>query len=275
MQQLINFFIRKRHFLLFCLLLALSLYFTFQSRQYHSGKYLSAANGISGSLYNLTSGISDYFNLKEENEVLLNENSRLRANLLLLDSLRPGQPLESQSMRYVDNYIPAQVINNNYSNTKNYLTLKGGERQGVQAGMGVVGPNGIIGIIDKTASGYSTVLSILNTNSSINAKLAKSDHFGTLQWDTRDPNRVQLVDVPRLAPLKEGDSIVTGGRSTIFPGGLPIGAIAGFELDQSGNYYTVQVALFNDMTSLSSAYVIRLPDAEEIKELEATIPNEE
>lgn len=274
MQQLINFFIRKRHFLLFCLLVLLGLYFTFQSRSYHSGKYLSAANGLSGTLLSWTSGIGEYFDLKEQNELLQQENSQLREAVGNVDSVYRRQAMRSSLFADVD-YIPAKVIDNNYSRTKNYLTLKGGERDGIQSGMGVVSPNGILGIVDKTSQGYATVLSVLNTQSSINAKLTKSNHFGTLQWDTRDPNVVQLIDVQRLAPLAIGDSIVTGGRSTIFPAGIPIGSIASYELDQSGNYYIVQIRLFNDMTSLGPAYVIRIADAAEIQELEASIPDEE
>ncbi|NQX77208.1 rod shape-determining protein MreC [Gilvibacter sp.] len=274
MQQLINFFIRKRHFLLFCVLVLLGLFFTFQSRSYHSGKYLSAANGISGTLFSWTSGISDYLNLKTQNELLQIENSQLREAVGNVNSIFQSQASQSTLWGGVD-YIPARVINNNYSRTKNYLTIKGGEKLGIQTSMGVVSPNGILGITDKTSSGYATVLSILNTQSSINAKLTKSNHFGTLQWDTRDPNIVQLVDVQRLAPLAIGDSIVTGGRSTIFPAGIPIGAIESYELDQSGNYYVVQIKLFNDMTNLGPAYVIKMPDAAEIQELEETIPDEE
>lgn len=274
MQQLINFFIKKRHFLLFCALFGLGLFFTFQSRSYHSGKYLSTANGISGSLYELTSGVSDYFKLKEQNEQLLLENSILRQLAANVDSVQVRRD-SSGVFQPFHKYTAVRVINNNYSRTKNYLTINGGEQDGIQAGMGVVSPQGILGIIDKTSNGYATVLSILNTQSSINAKLTKSNHFGTLKWDTEDPNRVQLLDVQRLAPLKEGDSIITGGRSTIFPEGIPIGTIESFELDQSGNYYTVQIRLFNDMTNLGPAYVIRIADAPEIQQLEDSIPDEE
>jgi rod shape-determining protein MreC len=67
------------------------------------------------------------------------------------------------------------------------------------------------------------VISILNSNSQINAQLKKTFHFGSLVWDGKDPNIVQLIDVPRQAPVQIGDTIVTGGRSLIFPQGLPIG----------------------------------------------------
>ena len=164
--------------------------------------------------------------------------------------------------------VHAKVINNTYGKSKNNLTIKGGSKQGIVSEMGVITSNGIVGIVQNVSKNYATVISILNTNSKINAKFLKSDHFGTLEWDTKQPNIVQLVDVPRLAPVSVGDTIVTGGRSTIFPEGIKIGKVSSFDKDTSGNYFIVQITLFNDMTSLRHVYVIENTHKEEIITLE-------
>ncbi len=269
MQQLFNFFIRNKHFLLFCLLMLLSLTLTFQSRSYHSGKYVSAANFVSGGLYNWSSGISDYLSLKDENEILTNENAKLRekANATSKEFLE-WRAKNSTVAQIQYTYRPAKVIHNSYTKSKNNLTIKGGTSLGITPEMGVITSNGIVGIVQNVTSNYSTVISILNTNSKINAKFLKSDHFGTLEWDTREPNVVQLVDVPRLAPVAVGDTIVTGGRSTIFPEGIGIGKVTSFYMDTSGNYFVVQVLLFNDMTSLGHVYIIENIHKKEIINLE-------
>ena len=93
------------------------------------------------------------------------------------------------------------------------------------------------------------------------------DHFGTLSWNGVSPQIVQLVDIPKQAPIKVGDSVITGGLSTIFPKGIPIGYVTSFALDQTENYYNVEVSLFNDMTSIGHVYVIRNRDAAEISKL--------
>lgn len=276
MQQLLNFFIRNKHFLLFCFLLFISLLLTFESRSFHSGKYVSAANSVSGKLYTWSSGISDYFSLKDNNAVLTQENTQLRQQLLTLNPDYPEFTTQSRQEQWSQyNIIPAKVIHNSYTKSKNHLTLKGGSSNGIAPEMGVITSKGIVGIAQNVSANYTTVISILNSNSKINAKFLKSDHFGTLQWDTKEPNTVQLVDVPRLAPVAVGDTIVTGGRSTIFPEGIEIGQVASFNMDQSGNYFIVQVALFNDMTSLSHVYVIENTHKEEILELEALSEDEE
>ena len=64
---------------------------------------------------------------------------------------------------------------------------------------------------------------------------------------------------------------MTGGQSTIFPKGIPIGTIESYTLDSSGDTYTIQVKLFNDMTNISHVYLIENLDSEEIKLLENPI----
>jgi rod shape-determining protein MreC len=44
----------------------------------------------------------------------------------------------------------------------------------------------------------------------INAKIKKSNHFGSLIWNGKSTGFVQLIDVPRLASVRKGDTIVTG-----------------------------------------------------------------
>ena len=80
----------------------------------------------------------------------------------------------------------------------------------------------------------------------------------------------QLIDISKFAPIKTGDTIITGGQSTIFPKGIPIGTIDNFALDISGDTYTINVKLFNDMTNLGHVYVITNLDRDEIKSLQSS-----
>ena len=101
------------------------------------------------------------------------------------------------------------------------------------------------------------------------------NHFGTITWDGKNAGYVQLIDIPKLAKLHKGDSIVTGGESTIFPENIPIGLIDKVYASKSSNFYTISVRLFNDMTNIGSIYLIENVNLEEIKKLEeATLNNE-
>jgi rod shape-determining protein MreC len=111
----------------------------------------------------------------------------------------------------------------------------------------------------------------LNTKSRINAQLEASNHIGSLIWNTKSPEFVQLTDISKFAPVNIGDTIVTGGQSTIFPKGIPIGTVDSFSLDISGDTYSINVKLFNDMADIGHVYVITNTDSDEIKSLQLPI----
>ncbi len=129
---------------------------------------------------------------------------------------------------------------------------------------------GILGIVEKSSRSFASVQSVLNSKSNINAKIQHTDYFGSLTWDQRDFRVVQLEDIPRLdpAPMKIGDTIVTGAMSSIFPENIPIGTIVGVDLNQAESSYRIDVRLFNDMTSLGQVYIIRNRNRREILDLE-------
>lgn len=282
MQQIINFLIRNKNFLLFVFLFSVSLVFTIQSHSYHKSKFINSANFLSGGVYESVSNLQGYFNLKTYNKQLLEENARLRENqqkivasqsidsLYQISFFNPEDTLQAQFA-----YRPAKVINNSYSKTDNIITLKAGRRDSIFPEMGVITSQGIVGFIEKTSTRYSTVLSMLNTNFKTNAKLRATDHAGTLEWDGQDPNIMKVTDMQEQAPIKIGDTIETSGKSAIFPKGIPIGIIESFDLDTSKNFYTLSIRLFNDMTNLGHVYIIENRDREEIKTLENQTLNEE
>jgi rod shape-determining protein MreC len=270
MQQIIFFFIRNKNFLLFAILFIVSVFFTIQTHTFHSTKYISSANVVTGSIYSVRTDVTHYFGLEKENERLAQENMRLRKQL---ETLRENSSIPAADSALVPSkfiFRGAQVINNTYSRSKNYLTLDKGEMDGISIDMGVLASNGIVGIVNNTSARYATVQSILNTESQINVKLKKSNHFGSLVWNTKDPNLAQLVDVNRLAPVQFGDTIVTGGKSTIFPEGILVGTVMKYELGENDSY-NIDVKLFNDMTSLDHVYVIENLDVNEIRSLEKEV----
>ena len=272
MQQIINFVIRNKTSLLFLLLFGISLALTIQSHSYHKSKFINSANFITGGIYEKANGISTYFNLRTQNDILIEENNRLRSQIFNNGDSVTKSIIDSTSYTGRYKLRTARIINNNYASSKNYLTINKGEKDSIREDLGVMTSRGIVGIIDNTSNGYGRVLSILNTKSSINAQLlGTSDHFGSLKWDGKLASIVQLTDISKFAPVREGDTIVTGGKSSIFPKGIPIGTIDGYDLDISGDTYTINVKLFNDMTNLSHVYIIENLDAEEIKRLENPI----
>lgn len=268
MQQIFNFIYKNSNRLLFLLLLGISLFLTIQSHSYHRSKVISSANFLSGGVYERINNVSEYLNLRTQNDALAQENAKLRSLLFDVKDTAAIPKLDSIKGLHPTDIIVSKVIHNSFNAHENYLTLNSGSLQGVKPDMGVINSLGIVGIIDNTSTNYATVVSILNIKSQINAKLKKSDHFGSLGWNGKSTGYVQLTDIPRLAAIRKGDTIVTGGESVIFPENINIGTVDRIYVDNQTNYYTLDVKLFNDMTNLGHVYIIKSKGREEIINLE-------
>ena len=268
MRQILLFLERNKNFLLFVFLFIISVGLTIQSHSYHKNKFVNSSNSFIGNIYSVKSNIAGYFNLKKENNLLIEENARLRSNLETYKILSLKHQIDTNLLSHKYHFFSAKVINNSFSKTKNKLTINKGARDSIKFDMGVITSKGIVGIIDNVSNKYATTQSILNTKSQINAKLKNSKHFGSLVWNTEDPNKVQLIDIPRLAPVNIGDTIITGGKSTIFPEGILIGSVTDFEITEDQNSLHINIQLFNDMTNLEHVYIIENLDGTEILTLE-------
>lgn len=271
MRQIINFLIKYKNTLLFLCLLCLSLFFTIQSHTYHKSKFISSANFFTGGIYSWVNNIDEYFNLRKYNNRLVDENRWLRSRLTELSSKKIDTTFtDSTSYENPYQFTTARVIKNQYVKRDNYILINKGSKDGLATDHGVITSRGIVGIVEETSTNYARIISILNTNLSVSVQLQKSEHFGSLIWNGNDPNVAQLEEVPRLAPVVKGDTIITNGRSLIFPKGIPVGVIKDFELDVNKSYYTIDVQLFNDMTNIGYVYVIKNNDQTELKQLEST-----
>lgn len=272
MQQIIYFFQKFKYFLFFLFLEFIALTFIFNNHNFHKSKFINSANSITGKIYVALENFSEYLELKSINEQLSEENTRLK-NLLehtkLFSTKEDSIVINSAKYHQKYTYTQAKIIKNSYSKPFNFLTINSGKSQGTEKEMAVVNSKGIIGITNNALNRYTTVQSILNRNSKINARLKNSNYFGTLGWDGKDYKIVQLFDIPRQASLKIGDTIETDGKSTIFPEGILIGTISKINTRNTVDN-KVDVRLFNDMSNLRYVYIIKNLHKEEIQSLENT-----
>ena len=276
MQQIVSFLIKNKYFLFFMLLEFIAISFTIQSHSFHKSKFVNSANFITGGVYKRINSFKEYSNLKEFNQQLLEENTRLK-NILSQDlkdsTLHNFTVIDTLKYHQKYSYIHAKVFKNEYHKLFNFLMLNKGEKHGVQPDQAVVNSTGIIGITNTVSNKYATVLSILNEKSKINVKLKGSTYFGTLIWDGKNYNILQLADLPYQANITKGDTIITGGKSTIFPEGIPVGVIDNFSKGNN-SYTTINIKLFNDMSAIGPVYIITNFDKQEIEDLEQSITND-
>ncbi|MDA8596032.1 rod shape-determining protein MreC [Flavobacteriaceae bacterium] len=265
MHQIISLLQKYRFFLLFLLLESIGLILTLNYHSYQKTKYINASNAFNASINKRIFNFNNYFKLEKNNQILVEDNFRLMQELLNLKNQKDTIIQDTVHRNF--KLIQTEIILNQYKNLDNFLIINSGSKQGIQVDMGLINDKGVLGIVNNVSNNYASILSILNSNIKINARLKNSNYFGTISWDGKSYNRVQIEDIPRQATVEIGDTIVTGGRSIIFPDGIPIGKISSLE-SRDKTYKSIEIELFNDMASLSNAYIIINNDASEILNLE-------
>jgi rod shape-determining protein MreC len=264
MQQIAYFIEKYKYFLLFLLLEFFAIGLTIQSHSYHKSQFINSTNRITGGLLSSSMSFFEYAILKEDNVRLADENALLRT---LLD-YQETKDIILDTAAVKNKFIPAKIIQNSYTKRNNILTINKGSSDGIYIDMGVVNSTGIIGVINKVSENYATVLSILNSNSKINARLKKNNYFGTLTWNGENYHFSQLLDIQRQANISIGDTIITGGKSILFPEDISIGVIKSFD-STNKNYSNIEVELFMDMSNIGFVYAIQNLDKDEILELQS------
>ena len=288
MQQIIDFIIRKKDVVVYLILLSFSFALILNSNYFQKSKVLLFSNNISNYTTKNLNYFNEYFKLKELNYKLSEENLVLKNQLEKINESSVLDSLTNENFLYKN----AKVISNNLSSFKNRIIVNKGIRDGIKNEMGVVSSDGIVGIIDNTTKRYSSIMSILNIEMKINAKVKRTEHFGTLEWDGFDTRHLTLNDISETAKIKVGDSIITGGMSLIFPEGINIGTVSKIinqnethsntkdsafninikddsiiDLNNRENYLNIEVKLHNDMSNLNNVYIIESFNKKEFQKL--------
>ena len=252
MRSLLDYLVKYSYVFLFILLEILSLVLLFGFNDRQKLAFVTSANSVSGSIYELFSNVDVYFNLRRENTLLVEENARLRS---MLYELTDSQTVDSARNMSRDGVIAARVIDNSVRKDDNYMTVNKGSNDGVGKGMGVYNSTGVIGVTMASGKSYSVVMPILNGNTSISSKIKGTDNFGFLEWSGGDPYTAQLKDVPYHSNVEVGDTVVTTGFSSVFPENITIGTVADVQRLSNGYTLKILVSLAVDMSDLGWVYI--------------------
>jgi rod shape-determining protein MreC len=279
-RNLFAFIRRYSVLMLFLLLEIISFYLLFRYNRFHQAVYMDVANEITGSLQAQYNKVNSFFSLRQENVDLRRRLNELQNQLpqnfqqpdtsarLVTDTVRIDSVLTSR--RYL--YHEAQVVNNSVSQPNNYITLHRGSKQGVEPGMVVVGPNGVVGVVLDVTDNYSTVMSMLNKQSRISARLKNTGEAGRIEWDGDNSRLVQFRDIPKSVKVKVGDTVLTSQYSD-FPPGIMVGVISKIIAEQSTNNYLLQVRPSTDFSRIQNVFVVKNLQREEQLELESRTKN--
>ncbi len=259
MWSLLRFIKRYYHIFLFILLEGISVYFISRNSFRQGSSITSLANNISGTIYNSIDGISSYFYLKNTNADLVKENIRLRQMLStsFVRIINTVHSKEDTVYKQMYSYVDVRVISKTVTKRNNYFMLNKGSSSGIEKDMGIIAPNGVVGVVVKTTENFSLVMSVLHQDSKINVRNERTKTTGTLVWDGHHYAVGQIVDMPSSIAVKKGDTIVTSGFSRNFPEGIPVGRVKSSTKDKGTGFYNINIEFFTDYNKLDYVYAIK------------------
>lgn len=270
MRNLILFLTRNYYLLFFLFLQSISFSLILRNNHFQRSHFLNSSNALSGEVYGIYSGITNYFGLRYQNDLLANENLILRNKIQqLLSSGHVRESIKDTIHRQQYNLVTCRVVNNSTNRAKNFLTLDAGRLQGIEKESAVIGSDGVVGIVWEVSDHFSSVMSVLHENTRIPVSIERFGENSFLVWDGRDENYALLERVPSHLDLKKGDKIITSKWSKIFPAGITVGEVSEFEKIQGNTFYSVIVKLQTDFSRLDHVYVIKNLLKEEQDQLEA------
>ncbi len=146
-----------------------------------------------------------------EARALEQENARLRALLgLIEDNLEP--------------VATGRLIGSSSSSTRRFGYLDAGRRDGVQVGMPVTSPMGLVGRILEAGNSTSRVLLLTDIESIVPVRRATDDVVAFAEGRADGSLRIRLINLG-INPLEIGDIFVTSGAGGLFRPGVAVAMV--------------------------------------------------
>ena len=246
-------FIRKYNaVILFILLEVLCLIMIVQSLPYQNRKMANMSNSISGGFHKTTSNWSDYLHLKSENEALTEHNALLMSRLSC-------DEVEADTAYYDDvfTYIPAHVVNNSIYSFNNYIIIDKGRIDGIEADMGVICADGVVGKVLNVSNHYASVMSLINSYSILSCRFTDNQYVANVVWDNENYRYGLVKDIPSHLIINKGDTLVTSGFSNSFPANVMVGTIEDDEKNNNGMFSTAKLKFSTNFSTLRYVYVVK------------------
>ena len=244
-------------FFLLIIFLVLSLVLLVNNNSYQRASAWNSSNRLIGGSFERVNAIKNYLSLGRTNDSLAFENARLRNDLkssIFSDSIKQQTVTDTLTQQQYT-YIVSKVVNNSIHQSNNYITINRGFKHGIKKGMGVMSAKGIVGIVLNVSEHFSTIQSILHSDTRISASV--NGNIGSLVWGegNYDPRLAILKDIPNHVIVKKGNRVVTSGYS-LFPSGIEIGRVTRTGLKGGDSFLNIEIWLSTDFSNLQYVYVI-------------------
>lgn len=207
----------------------------------------------------------DTTNLLEENAALRKRIAQLEADLRQAEDDRKENEilrdaLELRKQRRELELESAMITERSVTNWTSSLTLNKGTSLGIEVGDCVIDECGnLVGIIDQAGTNWSTVLTLVDTDTSLGAQVFRTKDLGIAQGDfaLMRENRLRMDYLPADCRLLAGDIVETSGLLGNYPSGLVIGSVEEVQVDDSGASSYAILAPEANFDALTEVFVIK------------------
>lgn len=152
-----------------------------------------------------------------EAQATAEENRRLKALLgLAQGDVRP--------------VVVTRLVASTASSTRRFATIAAGSRDGVQVGMPVRTPKGVVGRVLEVSAATSRVLLLTDTESVVPARRAIDGVAAFAQGRSDGTLQLRLISLG-INPIKLGDVFVTSGSGGLYRPGMAIGRVTALTRD--------------------------------------------
>lgn len=186
--------------------------------------------------HNTIGFLEDYFillDVREQNRKLKADNDKLRMENVYfrnqLATAENGRALLAFQSKSPSKTVAARVIGNSTVVTAKAVFIDRGATSGVQKGMAVVTPEGIVGKVTAAYPLVSQVLLVTDPTFSVGVESQKGHVHGVLNCATGKCAVEQIQNEDRV---DVGEWFFTSGEDRIFPKGFPVGVVISSEPGQ-------------------------------------------
>ena len=166
----------------------------------------------------------------------------------------------TEQRRDLTDFEAAMITEHAVSNWASSLTLNKGTSLGIEVGDCVIDARGfLVGVIDQAGANWSTVLTLVDTDTSLGARVFRTKELGVAQgnFSLMRENRLRLDYLPADCHLLPGDLVETSGLNGYYPSGLVIGSVEVVQVDDSGAASYAILAPAVDFDALTEVFVIK------------------
>lgn len=190
--------------------------------------------------------------LQLEVEDLKSRLTQLQDVLIENDRLR--QTLEFRA-KQKKRLLSAHVVAHDASLDFVGIRIDKGRLEGVEVGMGVVSPAGVVGRVKTVADHYADVITLIDPTSNLDVIIQRSRARGILSGMSKKlVCRLKYVD--RLEDVIANDTVVSTDFGDVFPGGHPVGTVQSVSPNTNGILQQVVIKPQVDVYRLEEVLVV-------------------